>query len=195
MFYIVGLGNPGDKYINTRHNVGWLTLDSVLEQNGLPEPVLSRQYSGRVAEGVVAGAPATTLYPDTFMNNSGSAVVKLVPKKEIDNLVVIHDDIALPFGEVKLGKGRGDGGHNGIKSIIEKLGSKNFSRIRVGIAPTSLFTGRVKRPAGGGPLERFVLKQLSTKELKKLEDTNKKVNDALVVILQEGIEVAMNRFN
>ncbi|MCB9814800.1 aminoacyl-tRNA hydrolase [Candidatus Nomurabacteria bacterium] len=195
MFYVIGLGNPGEKYANTRHNIGWLALDYVRGQNSFSELVDSRQYSGRVAEGGVAGRPATVLYPDTFMNNSGSAVVKMVPRDEIDNLIVVHDDIALPFGEVRLGKGRGDGGHNGIKSIIEKLGSKDFVRIRIGIAPTGLFTGKVKRPAGGGPLERFVLKRLSSKEVNKLEDTYLKVDEALSVIVKEGVEMAMNRFN
>lgn len=195
MHYIVGLGNPGEKYANTRHNIGWLALDFVREQNKLPPLVESGAASGFLTEGKIGRRPVKLLYPTTFMNNAGGAVAKLFSKKEVENLMVVQDDIALPFGEVKLSEGRGDGGHNGIKSIIEKLGSRDFVRIRIGIAPTSILTGKIKRPAGGGPLERFVLKPFTQKESKKLGDIYKRVNDALNVILEEGIEVAMNRFN
>jgi PTH1 family peptidyl-tRNA hydrolase len=135
------------------------------------------------------------LYPDTFMNNSGSAVAKFVPRHEIGNLIVIHDDIDLPLGEIKLGKGRGDGGNNGIKSIIEKLGTKDFIRIRIGIAPRSFWTGDVKRPKGGGPLERFVLKPFTRSEAPKLEEVKERAYGALQEVLQNGLESAMNKFN
>lgn len=195
MHYVVGLGNPGEQYANTRHNIGWLALDFVREQNNLPPLIESGAATGFLTEGMIGTRPVKLLYPTTFMNNAGSAVAKLVPKNEVGNLVIVQDDIALPFGEVKLSQGRGDGGHNGIKSIIEKLGGKDFIRIRIGIAPTSILTGKVKRPAGGGPLERFVLKPFSQKESVKLGDINKKVNEALIEILVVGIEAAMNRFN
>ena len=107
----------------------------------------------------------------------------------------MHDDIDLPFGEVKIGKGRGAGGNKGVQSIIEKLGSKEFLRVRIGIAPKSIWTGKVKRPAGGGPLERFVLKPFGLIEKRDLPDIYKKVKTALEVTILEGPEVAMNKFN
>ncbi len=195
MYYIVGLGNPGEKYAHTRHNVGWLALDVVCKVSALPAPILETSASGRVTEGSIAGAPVNVLYPETFMNNSGAAVAKFVPRNEVTKLIVIHDDIDLPFGEIKIVKGRGDGGNNGIKSIIEKLGSKDFIRIRIGIAPRSIFTGAVKRPKGGGPLERYVLKPFSKKEAEQLTEVNERVTAALTTILKDGIEVAMNKFN
>lgn len=195
MFYIVGLGNPGEKYENTRHNIGWLALDFVRQNASLPALIEDKNVSGRITEGQIAGEAVKLLYPDTYMNNSGSAVIKLVPKNEIEKLIVIHDDVDLAFGEIKLGKGKGAGGNNGVESIINKLGSKEFIRIRVGIAPKSFWGGKVRRPAGGGPLERFVLKPFTKKEKDELEAIKKHVNDALELILKEGIEKAMNQYN
>lgn len=195
MHYIVGLGNHGEKYQNTRHNVGWLICDYVRVEARLPDLIDDKSMSGRMTEGAIAGAPIRLLYPDTFMNNSGSAVVKFVPKNEVGNLIVIHDDIDLPLGEIKLGRGRGDGGNNGIKSLIEKLGTKDFIRIRIGIAPRSFWTGEVKRPKGGGPLERFVLKSFTTKEETQLKEVKERAFGALQKVLQNGLESAMNKYN
>ena len=183
------------KYQNTRHNVGWLLCDYIRDEALLPPLIDDKSMSGRVTEGNIATVPVKLLYPDTFMNNSGSAVVKLVPKNEIGNLIVIHDDIDLPVGEIKLSKGRGDGGNNGIKSIIEKLGTKDFIRIRVGIAPRSFWTGEVKRPKGGGALERFVLKPFTKKEEEQLKEVKEHAYSALKLVLTSGLETAMNKYN
>jgi peptidyl-tRNA hydrolase, PTH1 family len=195
MYYIVGLGNHGERYQGTRHNVGWAVCDHVRAKATLPDLAPDNSMSGRVTEGRVNGLEVRMLYPDTFMNNSGSAVAKFVPRSEVGNLIVIHDDIDLPLGEIKLGKGRGDGGNNGIKSIIEKLGTKDFIRIRIGIAPRSFWTGEVKRPRGGGPLERFVLKPFTRSEAPKLEEVKERAYGALQEILQSGLESAMNKYN
>ena len=195
MYYIVGLGNHGEKYQNTRHNVGWLLCDYVRQEARLPDLIDDKAMSGRVTNGTVSGVPVTVLYPDTFMNNSGSAVIKFVPRNEVQNLIVIHDDIDLPVGEFKLSIGRGDGGNNGIKSIIEKLGTKDFIRIRIGIAPRSFWTGEVKRPKGGGALERFVLKPFTKKEETQLMEVKERAYQALQEILNNGLQSAMNKFN
>lgn len=195
MYYIVGLGNPGEKYQDTRHNVGWIALDYICQKAALPQVVIQKHLSGRTTEGVIADTPVSVLYPETFMNNSGSAVAKFVPTTEIEHLIVIHDDIDLPFGEIKLVKGRGDGGNNGIKSIIEKLVTKDFIRIRVGIAPRSFWTGEVKRPSGGGPLEKFVLKPFTKKEQEQLLEIKELAYSALEVLLKDGLPAAMNKYN
>ncbi len=195
MYYLVGLGNPGEKYQDTRHNVGWQILDSICEKASLPEALLQKQLSGRATSGKIAGQLVSVLYPDTFMNNSGSAVVKLLPRDEMERLIVIHDDIDLPLGELRLAKGRGDGGNNGIKSIIDKTGTKEFIRMRIGIAPRSLFTGAVKRPKGGGPLERFVLKSFTRSEMAKLEIVKESAYLALQELLKNGLQSAMNKYN
>ena len=194
MYYLVGLGNPGEKYADTRHNVGWLALDHCIEKWGLPNLIEVSGQSGRVTDGMVTGAAVSVLYPDTYMNNSGSAVVKFLPRDAHKNLVVVHDDIDLPFGEIKVSYGKGGGG-NGVQSIIQKLDTKNFIRVRIGIAPTSFWTGKTKRPAGGGPLERFVLKEFGKAEQKQLNEVFIKVQKAIELILKEGHEHAMNKCN
>jgi PTH1 family peptidyl-tRNA hydrolase len=195
MKYIVALGNPGEKYKNTRHNVGFMAVDKFIEEFRLPGLVESKSYSGLITEGVFGENEIKILYPDTYMNNSGSAVAKLVSKNETQHLVVVHDDIDLPFGEIKIGKNQGAGGNNGVKSIIEKLGSKEFSRVRIGIAPKSFWTGKTNRPKGGGPLERFVLKPFGITEKKELSEVLSKASSAIKIILEEGVDSAMNRLN
>lgn len=195
MFYIVGLGNPGHKYKNTRHNIGWTILDSIREHCSFSSLHDSSKFSGKVSEGMIGDTEVMMLYPDTYMNNSGAAVVKFVPSTDIKNLIVVHDDIDLPFGEIKIGYGKGAGGNNGVKSIIEKLGTKDFIRVRIGIAPTSFWTGETKRPKGGGPLERFVLKTFSSKEAKQLTALQKHIVVALETVMHEGVETAMNQYN
>jgi len=195
MKYIVPLGNPGIKYESTRHNVGWLAMDQAIERRGWPGLIEDKPMSGRSTGGRMGSEPVAVLYPDTYMNNSGSAVVKFVPKHETTDLIVLHDDIDLPFGTIKISHGRGGGGNNGVSSIIQKLGSKDFVRIRIGVAPTSFWTGQVKRPAGGAPLERFVLKPFTPSERKQLPALFNTINGALETIVIRGVEVAMNQYN
>lgn len=195
MKYIVSLGNPGLKYEKTRHNVGWLAMDQIISDRNWPGLIEDKKMSGRSTGGRLGGEPIAILYPDTFMNNSGSAVVKFVPPGEIEDLIVLHDDIDLEFGEIKISVGRGGGGNNGVTSIIQKLGSKDFTRIRIGIAPTSFWTGKVKRPSGGGPLERFVLKPFTPSERKQLPEVFQKVDAVLQTIVKSGPTEAMNQWN
>lgn len=195
MYYIVPLGNPGDEYANTRHNVGWTACDFARGKWQLPALSRTAAFSGEQTQGVYAGTEIILLYPHTYMNNSGSAVVKLVPKSAVSNLIVLHDDIDLPFGAVKIGKARGAGGNNGVQSIIDTLGTKDFIRIRIGIAQKSVWTGKIKRPTGGGPLERFVLKEFSSSEQKQLPSIYENITMILEIILKQGVEKAMNSYN
>ncbi len=194
MHYIVALGNIGNKYKNTRHNVGWTVLDYFIESERLPSLVDSAQFSGGISRGVILAQEVVILFPHTFMNKSGSAVRKLVPKEEIENLVVVYDDIDLPMGEIKISVGRGAGGHNGVASIIEALGSKDFVRIRVGIAPVSFWTGKARRPEAAA-LSRHVLGNFTRREEAKLAETKETVRDAIKTIITEGVGVAMNKYN
>lgn len=195
MVYIVGLGNPGKEYEGTRHNVGWMSLDEIRKEVGFGEPVRSSKFSGNIVEGVLGNDEAVLLYPDTFMNNSGSAVKKLVPKDKENELIVIYDDVDVPVGEVKISFGKGDGGHNGIKSIIAELGSKEFTRIRIGIAPKSFWTGKLHRPRAGAAMTRHVLGKFSSREKKDLESVFSTVVKMLQTIREEGVDKAMNTYN
>jgi PTH1 family peptidyl-tRNA hydrolase len=194
MFYLVGLGNPGEEYSKTRHNIGRAVLLRVAKKHGLPQPVESAKYAGSISEGMLYNTEVTILLPDTYMNKSGSAVRKLVPdKEEAKRLVVIYDDVDLPVGEIKLSVGRGSGGHNGIESIIGALGTRDFMRIRVGIAGRGFF-GRVKRPKGEN-LSKHVLGVFKRGEEKQLAEVDENVDGTLKLIIEKGIDVAMNRFN
>lgn len=194
MYYIVGLGNPGKEHKDTRHNVGFTTLEDFVAANSLPSFHESKKYSGLYSQSALEGNEVALLLPTTFMNASGSAVIKLVPKEKADNLIVVYDDIDLPLGDIKISYGRGDGGHNGIKSLIEKLNTSNFTRIRIGIAQKSRWTGKLKRPKGDA-MASYVLGKFTGSEKKVLEETIKKVHEAIKVFIEKGREVTMNQFN
>ena len=167
MILIFGLGNPGQKYKNTRHNIGTRIIRE-LESLNLKNVVLVK--------------------PTTFMNESGKTV-KLLTKRytlNADNLIIIHDDIDLPLGEIRIVKNRGAGGHKGVESIIKELKTKNFIRFRIGICPK---TGKPKNP------EKFVLQKFNKEEEKTLKEVIKKTAKALEFFLKEGLEKTMNRFN
>ena len=198
MHYIVGLGNPGEKYALSRHNVGWIVLDHLRSLVDLPALMTEKKFNGQITDGRIAGAPVTVLYPDTFMNNSGTAVRKLVPHNALTHLVVLYDDIDLPLGEVRVSFGRGSGGHNGVSSIIEKLGSKDFVRVRIGIGKTGFWPwerGVTKRPAGGGALERYVLGNFTKKELDTIDKASVQILEVVATIVSKGLVAAMNLYN
>ncbi len=194
MFYIVPLGNPGDSYAHTRHNVAWQILDRCIAQWGLSQPVAKSAYAGRYTSGRVDGSEVFVLYPDTYMNHSGVAVRKTVPSKDIQNTIVVYDDVDMPLGAIKLSVGRGSGGHNGVTSIITELGTKDFLRVRVGIAPTNAETGEPVRPSGDR-LASFVLGKFSTREEEEVAACAVRVQAMLELIMSGGPTVAMNKFN
>ena len=169
-------------------------LDYVVEKLGLSTPAYSMAYEGRVTKGKINDGEVTFLYPETFMNHSGLAVKKLVPLDEIGNLIVIYDDVDLPLGKVKISHGRGDGGHNGIKSIIGSLGDKDFVRVRVGISPVNSETGLPVRPQGD-KLGDFVLKKFTKGELEELDKVKENVLRLLEIIVKDGVGIAMNEGN
>lgn len=197
MYQIVGLGNVGAEYANTRHNIGWIMLDALRIKHHMPEPILKTSVSGLVTEGKISGVSVSALYPCTMMNNSGAAVRKFVSPKDISKLVVLYDDIDVPLGKVRVSFGRGDGGHNGIKSIVEKMGSRDFVRVRIGIGKVGFWPwerGTLKRPQGAS-LPRYVLGTFSKHELTSVEKVSEAVDEIVTVIVQYGHITAMNKFN
>ena len=194
MYYIVGLGNPGKEYAGTRHNIGFTLIERFVEETLCGSFHDSSNYSGRVSTAWYADADLTLLLPSTFMNVSGTAVAKLVPRSETDRLLVVYDDIDLPLGEVKVSFGRGAGGHNGVASLIAVLGTKDFTRIRVGIGKKSLFTGALKRPSGEA-LSAYVLGHFTSKEEKVLEGVHTLFPKMVTLFVKEGKEKLMQEFN
>jgi len=167
MILIVGLGNPGKKYTKTRHNIGFRVIDQLQSLN-LKKVILAK--------------------PKTFMNLSGKTVKLLIARYRlpVTNLWVIHDDIDIPLGKIRIVKNRGSGGHKGVESIIKELGTKNFVRFRIGICPKS---GKPKNP------ENFVLQNFSRKEEESTKNAIKKTAEAVELFLKKGPEKAMNMFN
>lgn len=174
MYILIGLGNPGEKHSHTRHNTGHMVLDYI-------------STSTKVK--------AKFIFPDTFMNKSGVAVAKVVKSKlAAKKLIVIHDDIDLPLGVLKISYGRGSGGHRGVESIIRALNTKEFIRVRVGISPTTP-TGKLKKPKGEDAVINFILGKFKTSEDKVLKKIIKTSSDAVQTIITEGREKAMTKFN
>lgn len=192
MYCILGLGNPEDKYVNTRHNIG----RDFLYDFHKGDWQLDKQAQALRAKSTLGGVPVEWLLPETFMNKSGDTVWFLNQKLQVSpaEIIVVYDDIDLPLGELKVSVGRGDGGHNGIKSIIKALGSKDFIRLRVGIAPRSFWTGKTVRPTGQ-KMSRHVLSKFTKGERNQLATVAEKLNQALSLIVTEGVEKAMNKVN
>lgn len=198
MHFIIGLGNPGATYENTRHNVGRLLVARLQEQVG--DANSWKKDNGAQAllsQGKFGSFPVEFVLPETFMNRSGETVAYLSEKcgAAPEELIVVYDDVDLPLGSLRIAHGRGAGGHNGIGSIIAALKHKDFIRVRIGIAPTSFWTGKVKRPQGGGKLERFVLGAFSRSERSTIDEIASRVFDAIETIVTEGSAKAMNEFN
>jgi PTH1 family peptidyl-tRNA hydrolase len=194
MYTIVGLGNVGEEYAETRHNVGWIVLEHIIEKNGLPSLSKSASFSGLLSEGTLHSERVGILFPTTFMNNSGGPVSKYVKEKgSLEKCIVVHDEIDLPFGEVRIAYDRGAGGHNGVKSIVDSFGSNAFIRIRVGIAQKGFFGG-IKRPKGE-KLSDYVLGKFKSGEAKQLPEIAHIVDEALKLIITKGHLAAMQVVN
>jgi len=189
MYLITGLGNPGIKYEKTRHNAGFDVIGEIVDKYNLKLKNYPK-FQSYIAETKIANEKIILAMPLTYMNNSGLAVSRLSNfyKLNPENIIVIHDDIDLPFGKIRISFSSSDGGHNGVTSIIASLGTKNFIRVRIGI-------GNEISNAQKIPLEKFVLQKFSTNELKSLSDEMPKYAEAVELIVEKGREKAMTVFN
>ncbi len=185
MRLIVGLGNPGKRYEQTPHNAGFLACDRFAQRNHLADEV--RKFEGQFRRGRVGGIDVGVLKPETYMNLSGRAVaeaLRYLPAEPAD-LILVFDDMDIPAGKLRLRKGGGHGGHNGIRSVIESTGTADFPRLRVGIG----------RPQGRRDATGHVLGKLGGTEQERFAETIDRAAEALEQIITEGMEAAMNRFN
>lgn len=182
---IVGLGNPGEKYRFTRHNMGFLVVDRLAEAYQIP--LDKHKFDVVFGSGKVGSQPVILARPVTFMNRCGPAVRDLTHffKFNTQDVLVIHDDIDLVFGKMKIKEKGGDGGHNGVKSLIEAWGSGAFTRLRVGIG----------RPQTQQAVRAYVLGRFDAQQEALLEDVIFRAQDAVETILFKGVQEAMNRFH
>jgi len=182
---VVGLGNPGERYAETRHNVGCMVAARMAARAGL---AIKRQgYLGLYGVGRLAGEEAAVLLPQTFMNRSGASVAPACQSLGVPpgDLIVIHDEIDLPFGALRIKAGGGHGGHNGLRSIIDALGHGDFVRVRFGVG----------RPTAGGDVSGYVLSRFAAGERQTLAELLEQAVAAVEAILARGSAAAMNEFN
>lgn len=183
MNFVVGLGNPGIRYQLSRHNAGFLVLDQLALQYDIP--IQQTLFDAHIGRGKIAGTPVLLAKPQSFMNLSGAAVGKLADYFRIDtaSIIVLHDDLDLPFGTVRLKAGGGHAGHKGLISLIHHLGGTEFIRVRFGIG----------RPLRKSMVEGYVLERFSEDELKSLLLLTREAADAVTDILSGGIQAAMDK--
>ncbi|MDO4486308.1 MAG: aminoacyl-tRNA hydrolase [Bacillota bacterium] len=184
MFVIAGLGNPGRKYENTRHNMGFLAVDKLAEKYDIK--INKLKHKALVGDGIISGRKVLLVKPQTYMNLSGDSLREIVSYYNIDieNLIVIYDDFDLAAGSLRIRKKGSAGSHNGMKSVVQQLQSENFPRIRVGIGSS-----------GGLDWKDFVTGRIGTGENDILAEAVDKAADAAACILQKGIDRAMNEYN
>lgn len=181
--FILGLGNPGKEYENTRHNAGRMAAEYFAQKHDYPEFKYDKKSNSLISK-----RRLLISLPETFMNKSGNAVTKLVrPKKELKELVVIHDDLDIPLGRFKISYGKSSGGHKGVESVMRALKTKNFARIRIGVSP--------KRKPDQKEVIKFITAKFKPSELETFKKVIKKIADALEVMVSDSLDRAMSEFN
>ncbi len=193
MKLIVGLGNPERIYAHTRHNIGFMCISHFAKTQGIPFD--KKQGQARTGIGEVEGNRVVLARPHTHMNLSGDSVSLLAKRFKIDlaDLIVIHDDLDLPLGKIRIRHGGSSGGHKGINSIIARLGSRDFTRIRVGIGRPAHFEG--VKEASEDEIVAFVLSDFTGEEKKTIVETIPRVSEAILCLFTEGLTAAMNKYN
>lgn len=186
MYLIVGLGNPGKQYEKTRHNMGFDTIDELIDKHNVPGQGV--RHKAMYGKGIIGGEKVILAKPLTYMNLSGESVRELVNYYKIDpetEMIVIYDDIDLEPGQLRIRKKGSAGGHNGIKNIIAQLGTQNFYRVKVGVGA---------KPKGWD-LADYVLGRFGKEERQYIDDALVRAANAVEMILTEGIDAAMNEYN
>ncbi len=182
---IAGLGNPGKDYAQTRHNIGFLALDTLASKSRL---IFDKtRFDSEYVKAKILGKDVFLIKPLTYMNRSGLSIHKFASyyKIEIEDIIIVHDDMDLEFGKIKIVKGRGHGGHNGVRSIMESFGNNDYIRVRVGVG----------HPVSGRDVTGHVLGGFSPDEMRLLDQTTDTASAACLHILENGVIAAMNIFN
>ncbi len=185
LFVVIGLGNPGNKYFNTRHNVGFDTIDFLAEKYGIK--VSKVKHKALLGDGEIEGRKVILVKPQTYMNLSGESVSEVIDwyKVPLENVILIYDDVDLPAGKIRVRSKGSSGTHNGMRSILYHIQSEDFPRIRIGIG----------RPPVDWDLADYVLGKFSLEDRKIINESVKAAAEAVAAIVGSGIETAMNRYN
>lgn len=182
---IAGLGNPGARYDRTRHNVGFDVVERVAERAGIS--LREKRFNANLGSGRISGESVVLCKPQTFMNRSGDSVGPMAGwyKLPPEQLVVLHDDLDIPFGDVRVKMGGGHGGHNGLRDLVRALPSPDFVRVRIGVG----------RPPPRMDVASFVLERWAPEEAEQLDGIVERAADAVEAVLADGVKAAMNRMN
>ncbi|OGG47612.1 hypothetical protein A2671_01655 [Candidatus Kaiserbacteria bacterium RIFCSPHIGHO2_01_FULL_49_13] len=194
-YVIIGLGNPGKEYEETRHNAGMVAVEAFRTLESFEGFIENKKYKGQIADGTIGREKVLLVLPETFMNKSGlSAAAAVKSKKAAEKLVVVHDDLDLPIGAIKISFGKNSGGHRGVESVMRALKTKDFVRIRIGVSPATS-GGKLKKPKGEKEVLKFLMGKFSPKDREDFRKVLKRVSQALHVIVIESKERAMSEFN
>ncbi len=192
---IVGLGNPGEEYEGTRHNTGRMAVERFAADNHFSEWKEDKKSKLTSSKGAIGKNLAVLVLPDTFMNKSGSAVIKFVKNvKAAERMVVVYDDLDLAVGTMKVSFDRGSGGHKGVESIMRAVKTRKFARVRIGISPTTA-AGKLKKPQGEEEVATHILATFKPSEVATMNPIFKKASEAIAAIIADGTAIAMNKFN
>lgn len=185
MYLVVGLGNPEEDYSKTRHNMGFNVVNKIAKKYGIE--INKKKFDSLYGEGMIENEKVILLKPQTYMNLSGKAIIQVVNfyKIPLENICVIYDDMDIEKGQIKIRKKGGAGSHNGMKSVVAELNSEAFARIRVGIGNPKFKDDSINYVIGAIPEE----------EVKVLDEGTTKAAEAMIAILKDGIDNAMNKFN
>lgn len=185
MYLIVGLGNPGEQYANTRHNMGFCTINKLGEKYNIS--LDKSKFNAIYGKGELEGEKVILVKPQTYMNLSGEAIKKFVDyyKIENDKIIIIYDDMDVEMGNIRIRKQGSSGNHNGMKSVINMLETEKIPRIRIGISKPEKTVDSID----------YVIGKVSKEEIKKLEPGIQKAEEAIIEIMKSGIDIAMNRYN
>jgi PTH1 family peptidyl-tRNA hydrolase len=200
MKLVVGLGNPGEKYIQTRHNLGFEVVDHLVAKLLAAQPAanfweMKKELLSEIGQLEFAGEKLLLAKPQTYMNNSGQAVAILANFYKIDptDIIIVHDELDLRLGQIKIRQGGAAAGHHGVESIIEKLGTDNFMRVRLGIG--NLKTNLAERDGEHVNMDHYVVEPFGTGEKNDVKHLIKKAVDAIEVLLEKGLADAQNRYH
>ncbi|MEI6238355.1 MAG: aminoacyl-tRNA hydrolase [bacterium] len=189
-FIFVGLGNPGDEYKDTRHNTGRIVLEYFRKSREFPEWEFDKMLNAQVSRGKLKKKSVILVLPDTFMNKSGETVKKLIKSKaQAESLAVIHDELDIASGRVKMSFNKSSGGHRGVESIMKAVKTEAFTRVRVGISPANA-KGVLKKPQGEEEVGDFILGKFKPSEMSDIKKISKKVADSLEIFALDGRDKA-----